>query len=203
MTLLSSSENSKIEYLMGAVRINTPGQKNAKQLLLLGAWLLFWLLVLALILIIGYQVTTGAYEKGTFDFSSICILLPLTFGVLVWGLRGVFAAYIFLWQVGGLETIEASHNVLRIKRAIFGIGRTRVYESDKIINISLGTETTMPFPFLRFKSAKFEVPISGPILVGLQGRKTKYTDHLGLGLSPEEAEKVVRILQQQLFPNHA
>ncbi len=188
---------------MGIVRISTPGQKNAKQLSFLGAWLLFWLLVLALLVMIGYQVTIGAYQKGTFDFSSICLLLPLTLGAFVWGMGGVFAANVFLWQIGGLETIEASHNVLRIRWSIFGIGRTRVYELDKIKSIKLGTEMTMPFAFLKFKSARFEVPMYGPILVGVRGKKTEYTDRLGLGLSPEEAEKVVRILQQQLFPNHA
>jgi len=203
MTLLSPSENSKIEYSMGVVRISIPGQKNAKQLFLLGAWLLFWLFVLALLITIGYQVITGAYKEGTFDFSAICMLLPLTLGTFVWGMWGVFAANVFLWQFGGLETIEASRNALRIRRSIFGIGRTRVYEPDRITSVRLGTEMTMPIAFLKFKSARFEVPAYGPILVGLKGKKMEFTDRLGLGLRPEEAEKVVKILQQQLFPNHA
>jgi hypothetical protein len=201
MTLISPSENSKIEYSMGMVQISTTGQKNTKQLFLLGTWVLFCLLLLAGMLVIGYQVTIGSNVKGTFDFSSICMLLPLTLAVLVFGMWGVFAAYLFLWQFGGIEKIEVSHDILRIRKSIFGIGRTRIYESDKIISIRLGTEATLPIAFLRFKFAQFKVPASGPILVGIKGRKMEYTDYLGLGLKSEEAEKIVRILQQQLFPD--
>ena len=188
---------------MGIVRISTPGRKNTKQLFLLGTWVLFCLALLMWMLVIGYQVTIGVDEKGAFDFSSICMLLPLTLAMLVFGMWGVFAAYLFLWQFGGLETIEASSDILRIRKSIFGIGRTRTYESDKIKSIRLGTESTLPIAFLRFKFAQFEVPASGPILVGIKGRKMEYTDYLGLGLKLEEAENVVRILQQQLFPDRA
>jgi hypothetical protein len=203
MTLLSPSENSKIEYSMGLVRISIPSQKNPQQLFLRGVWLLFWLLVLTLLVMIDYQGITDAYEKGTFDFSSICMLLLWALGALGWGLWGSFTANIFLWQLGGLETIEASHNVLRIRRSVFGIGRTKVYEPYQITSIKLGTNTTLPIAFLKFESASFDVPAYGSILVGLKGNRMEFTDRLGLGLRPEEAEKVVKILQQQLFPNHA
>jgi hypothetical protein len=203
MTLLSPSENSKIEHSMGMVRISTPGRKNTKQLFLLGTWILFCLLLLAWMLAIGYQVTLGADKKETFDVSLICFLLPLILAMLVFMMWGVFAAYLFLWQFGGLETIEVSHNLLRIRKSVFGIGRTRIYETDRIKSIRLGTEAKLPIAFLRFKFAQFEVPASGQILVDIKGKKMDYTDYLGLGLKLDEAEKVVKILQQQLVPERA
>ncbi len=203
MTLLSPSENSKIEYAMGLVRINIPSQKNPRQLFLRGVELLFWLLVLTLLVMIDYQGITDAYEKGTFDFSSIGMLLLLALGALGWGLWGSFTANIFLWQLGGLESIEASQHLLRIRRSVFGIGRAKVYEPNQITSIKLGTNMTLPIAFLKFTSASFDVPAYGSILVGLKGNRMEFTERLGLGLGPEEAEKVVKILQQQLFPNHA
>jgi len=199
MTLLSSSENFEVQYLMGVVKIATPGQKNPKQMWLLGAWLLYWLLFLAILLILGSQAVY-AYKTRGVNIFSILLGFAVFFGLITWGMRGVAAAYVLFWQIAGLETLEISHNTLKITKTIFGIGRTKEYERNKITSVNLSKAIILPFAFTKFKSTSFDVAITGSILVKLDGRKTEY---LGLGLESKQAEKIIAIIQKQLFPNHA
>jgi hypothetical protein len=188
--------------VVGSTKITIPGQKKANELILLGSWLLFWLLVLALILMIFYQMVSGAYQEG--NFLAFCILIPLMLlSILSWGVHGILGIYLFFWQIAGLETIEASRTALKIRRTIFGIGRTKEYERDKIISISLGGPDMMPFAFLKFKSTQFQLPITGPVIVNVKIRDREVAEHLGLGLRQDQAERVIALLRQRLFPDKA
>ena len=199
MTLLSSSENFEIQYLMGVAKISTPGQRNPKQMWQLGFWLIYWLLFMILILFIDSQVI-GAFQAGKINFFIILMGFAGFFAIFTWGFRGVAAAYVLFWQIAGLETLEISQNTLKVTKTIFGIGKTKEYERDKITSIKLGKAIIMPFAFTKFKSTSFDVSITGSILVNTEGKKTEY---LGLGLEPKQAEKIVAVIQKQLFPNRA
>ena|SRR5690349_12111101 len=198
--MVLQSESFETDYANGIFRIRIPGQKRTKLLFLLGAWLLFWLLVLTCMLAISYGASKAIFQEGRINFFPMILLIPLTLGMLVWVFQGVVATYTFFWEIAGKDIIVIGKNILTIQKTIFGIGRRREYERDRIINITLTGAITFPFAFLRFKFAQFEVPITGQISVSLKGVKTEY---LGLGLEQEQAEKIIAIIQKQLFPDRA
>lgn len=168
-------------------------------MLLLGFWLIYWLLILALILFFGGQII-GAFQAGKTDIFIFIMGFAVFFGILMWGVRGIFAAYVLFWQIAGLEILEISHNNLKVRKTIFGIGKTKQFEKDRIKSITVGNAIILPFAFTKFKSTSFDVAITGQILINSEGRKTEY---LGLGLESQEAEKIINLLQKQLFSNRA
>lgn len=200
MTELLISENLKVDYLSGIVRISILGKKNIQQLSTLWAWLLFALLVWGFMFMIGYQVFTGIARERTFNPFALCMIPALIMAILVWGLQIAFGVYVIFWQRAGLEILEVSHAKLKIKRTIFGIGRTWEYTRDRITSIQLRGEAMMPFAFLKSKSAMILVPIAGQVGIGIIVKEKEYFDQLGLGLTQAQAEKVIGILRTQLFP---
>jgi hypothetical protein len=146
MTLLSPSENLEIQYLMGVVNISISGKNNDKQKFLLGSWLLFWALVLLFPLTIAYQVISGNFQREGIPNSSLVILGVVSMlGIFFWGMRGVLAAYVLFLKIAGLETLEISRNGLKIRKSIFGIGKTKEYKKENITSIKLGTENINAF----------------------------------------------------------
>lgn len=198
MTLFSPSENFEIEYLLGVARISTPGRKNPRQMLLLGFWLVYWLLVLIFFLFAGHLMV-GVFQAGKGNTALLIFSVFAGFAVpLFWGIHGSIAAYVLFWQIAGLETLEIGHNSLKVRKTIFGIGKTREYKRDKIVSVELSSVITRHLAFTKFEFTSFNVAVTGPVLVRLEGRKGEY---LGLGLEPQEAEKIVAVIQKQLFPS--
>ena len=199
MALSSSPDNFEIQYLVGVVKITIPGQKNSKQMLLLGAWLIYWLFIFAIILIMGWFVVS-AFQSGESNFFLIILSAAIFFATLTWGMRGLAAAYVLFWQIAGVDTIEISDTIVRIRKKILGVSRIKVYERDKITSIKLGGPIIVPFAFTKFKFTSFDVAVTGRIIVTSKAKKREY---LGLGLEFNQAEKVVAVIEKYLFPNHA
>lgn len=200
MTEWLVSENLKVDYLPEMVQIHISGKKNIQQLSSLWAWLLFALVVWGFMFMIGYQVFSGISRERTFNPLALCMIPTLIMAILVWGIQIAFGVYVIFWQRAGLEILEVSHAKLKIKRTIFGIGRTWEYTRDRITSIQLRGEAMMPFAFLKSKSAMILVPIAGQVAIGFRAKEKEYFDQLGLGLTQAQAEKVVGILRKQLFP---
>ena len=129
MSSLSSSDKFEIQFLMGVAKVSIPGQRNSKQMLLLSFWLIYWLLILVFILFIGNQVI-NAFRAGQTNIFIFIMGFAAFFGTLTWGMRGMFAIYVLLWQIAGLETLEISHDTLKLRKTIFGVGKTKEFEKN-------------------------------------------------------------------------
>ncbi len=200
MTLSLLSKKPKIKPIPGGVRIVIPGRIKVRDFLLLSIWVCLCLCLLYIALVIGFPKIF--INLGDFSFAFIVRLFAIpvfVIPVVFLSITGGWAAYLLLWQIGGVERIEASPSFLKIKKSLFGIGRTRMYASEEITVINLGKEQLFEIPFGRYKFMQVEVPETGPIIFGVKGKKHGISNYLGMGLKPQEAEKIVGILREQIF----
>ena len=189
-------DDHKMEYRSGIAYIQIPGRRNPKELTWIGGWLVFWLVIFAVIFAILLNFLMSDFQDGGLALSSLPIALFLVFGMVFWGSRGIHAARAFLWQIAGLETLEISRDLLKIRKTIFGIGAAREYRKDQIKSVSVVQPATAPLEFLKIQSKQFEVPVTGPIEVRILDRKPEF---LGFGLQEGTAEKLRGVIQKQLF----
>ena len=197
-----SVENFRTEYLMNTLKIEIPGRRNSNELFLLTSWLIYWLLILILIITAFVDADKISNFVGIKSLTSATagMRVVLSFSLFFWGARGIFGLYAFLWKIAGLDTLEANHSLLKIKKSIFGIGQEKEIPQSEIIRIKYKEPTTFPLAFLKFKFARFDIQIVGPIAISMKGK----TQYFGLGLEREQAEKLVDMLQKQLsLINHA
>jgi hypothetical protein len=130
----------EIEHDGASLRITIPSCKNIFAMFVLGIWLIGW--------VFGAVMAGGTFVSMTFgllsdssDFSDFWAVASSGASLFIlawlglWTLFGGFAAYKFLWQVAGREIIEVGPSSIRIKRAIFGIGRVKEYLAEHIIDL--------------------------------------------------------------------
>lgn len=105
--------------------ILVPSKKNWFVLLFLGAWLFGWVygLVSALEMLKYFDVNNPGAELFTMVW------------LVGWTIGGAFAIYIFLWGLVGKERMTLDGRVLRLKRDIWGFGKTRRYPWNEVKNL--------------------------------------------------------------------
>jgi hypothetical protein len=192
------TDDYKMEYRSGTAYIELAGRRNPKELALMAGWLVFWLVVFAVIFAILLNFLMSDLQDGQFEFSSLPISIFLVFGLIFWASRGIPAWRAFLWQIGGLERLEISRDLLKIRKTVFGIGTAREYRRDQIKSVSVVQPAAAPLEFLKIQSKPFEVPVTGPIEVQLLDRKPEF---IGFGLKEATAETLRAAIQKQLFPD--
>lgn len=183
-----------ISFLLGTVEITIPGKRNGKQLILFVSYLIYALIFGALFTAILTAMVGSVLREGKVDGWYV-LLIPLFIGLigLVW--RAFWVVYLFLWQLGGMETISVQSNSLRIQKTIFGIGRTKEYHRDQIEEISCASPPKLLLAFTNLPSTQFEVERAGP-LYARYGKSKRQSFGLGLGLP--QAEKIAEVLKQRL-----
>lgn len=187
-------DDYQISYLLGTIEIIVPGKRNGKQLVLLGSYLIYALVFGVLFFAILATMVSKALQAGKFDGWYI-LLIPLAIGLIGLAWRGSWVAYLFLWQLGGVEKIAVQSNSLRIQKTIFGIGRTKEYQRDLIKAVSCAPQSKLLLAFTNLPSTQFEVERTGPLYVGYGESKRQ---SFGLGLDLPQAEKIATILKQRL-----
>ncbi len=106
--------------------ISIPTRKNWFGILFLGAWLGCW-----------YVGETSAidqvFTKGSESFES----LFLVFWLVGWTVGGILFIAVFLWKIGGRETISIDDGEMTIGKEIFGIGNYKTYRISDIKYLTL------------------------------------------------------------------
>lgn len=188
-------EDYQVTYLPGTVEIRILGKKRSKQLILMGSYLIYWLFVLAIFVFFFLILRGVAFREGGITYLTILQYLFFPLALLVWGAFGLIAVREILWQIGGMETMEVDAGSLRIRRTIFGIGRTREFVRGKIENITVIPAKIITLPFVKFMESPFKVEFLGPAKIDFEDRAPEY---VGLGLDEEQAKKIAVILKQRL-----
>lgn len=102
------------------IRISSP--KNVFILIFMPVWLVGWTAggVIAIL-----QIFSGQSKEAWF----------LVLWLFVWLAGELFVIYVFLWGAFGYELITSDHDIITIKRSIFGHGPLRMFEISKISDL--------------------------------------------------------------------
>jgi hypothetical protein len=125
------------------LRFTIPSRKHWFTLLFFFPWLIVWApvecliigLVIGGILSIAATVVTGqALPASTSDAAGFGIggALFLLIWLALWTAGGTSAAYLFLWELAGRETIEVGPGSIKLSRRIFRFGAPKEYLAEHI-----------------------------------------------------------------------
>lgn len=106
--------------------ISIPTSKNWFSIIFLGAWLGGW-----------YMGETSAIDQVFNDNSESFSSWFLIFWLIGWTVGGVFFIGIFLWLIGGRETVSIDNGEMTIGREILGIGNYKTYKITDIRYLTL------------------------------------------------------------------
>lgn len=118
------------------LEIIIPARRNTFLTLFLGLWLCGWLA--------GEIATPAMLLRGPVPVIGLVFVTAWLAG---WTLAGVFALYVFCWQLAGRERISVSPSRLAIRREVFGIGRVREYDTGHIQDLRVAPVSFNPFDF--------------------------------------------------------
>jgi hypothetical protein len=128
--------------------------------------------------------------------------------IVFWTVGGAAALSICVWMLVGHERVRLRPDALTIQREACGLGPTRVYELDRVLNLRaqpmpLLSEVTVT-PSARAPEAKGAVPVEQVKtvlrVVGIRGPGISFTYasrpvRFGVALDPLEAQMLVTQLQ--------
>ncbi len=131
MPLEPPAGRSTVEDLGTLLRISIPSRKQRFMMVFWALWLCGWLfgevsaagLLFQIVLPSEGPASVGA--PGGF----------IAFWLLLWTLGGAYATYILAWQLAGKEVVEASSDILAIRRTALGLGRPQEYASEHIARL--------------------------------------------------------------------
>ena len=137
-----SKERHQTQENGSSLNITIPSRKNYLTILFLGFWLIGWA--------VGEVIVSGILIAGIVDFlfnppeasgvavagsSGVSLFLLVWLGM--WTVGGAFALHTFFWQLVGKEIIEVGTDSIKIKRAIFGMGRVKEYLSTHVKDLRI------------------------------------------------------------------
>ena len=149
-TVPVAGERAKYEDDGASLRVILPPRRSAFVVVFLAFWLAMWF--------VGARtaqhqlITPGANASRGF------LMIWLT----VWILGGVFAAYAFVWMLFGREIIELRPDELILRRALFGIGRSRAYALAQVKDLRIGPVVPEVFDGTTFQRMFGERPQRRP-----------------------------------------
>jgi hypothetical protein len=112
----------------GGVRVTIPRKRSIVRLL---AIVVIWLPVFAVVVVLPL---TGILSE-TFEAPGFLAVLPaalyIAFGAVVF----FWIAYAILWALVGCEFVDADATSLRVRREVFGMGRTRRFDARHVRNL--------------------------------------------------------------------
>jgi hypothetical protein len=187
-------------------KVIIPSRKNYFAMIFLGIWLTGWAF--------GEIMVGGIFLAGIVQlFFKTPAILPAVgqsgvaglFGgglfMLVWlagwTVGGGYALYTFLWQLTGKENIEVSYDLIKIQRALFGLGRTREYAATHIKNLRVTPWGADQNIFGRSRASSVW-GISGGLLAFDYGAKTF---RFGAGVDEAEAKQILEEIVAR-FPQY-
>ena len=84
---------------------------------------------------------TDVEEIGVLHLIIAAVLLA---SLVFWAFLGVFIGRLFLWHLGGKETIEVTPQAIRLCRQIFNLGRTKTYHVERVKNLRFAPPSKAP-----------------------------------------------------------
>jgi len=106
-----------------SVRVSVPARRNVAVIVFMLAWLGGWYFGERSVL--RQLLASGVSGRNAF----------LGFWLVGWSVGGLLAARAVLWMLFGREMIELRDSELAVRRAAFGVGRTRSYDIGAIKNL--------------------------------------------------------------------
>lgn len=188
-------EDFQVTYLPGTVEIRVRKRPNVKQLIQLGLWLVCWFIVFVLILGMDYAFVQGIFSGKNLEVVFLLLFIPLTIGMIGMGFYGYVGGSVFLRRIAGKEIITADSRMLRIRKTVFGLSRTREYPREQIKAIAMAAPENFPLAISRFNQWRYEVETTGPLYVQYGESKR---DFFGFGLDLSQADKIATILKRRL-----
>lgn len=195
-------ERCKIEESVASLKISIPARKNYFMLFFLGFWLIGWafgeVIVSGMLLagIFGLFARSSLFDgAGAAGFSGGGLFLLAWLGG--WTLGGGFALYAFFWQLAGKEMIEVSYDSIKIRRAIFGYGKTKEYMAAHIKDLRI-SPAALGSNMLGWSLASSFWGISGGLFAFDYGAKTF---RFGIGVDEAEAKQILEKILAR-FPQY-
>ncbi|MEE9443408.1 MAG: hypothetical protein V3V99_12155 [candidate division Zixibacteria bacterium] len=112
------------------MEISIPSKKNVFIILFLMFWLAGWCF--------GEFTVTKQLLSGEVENQGKAFML---FWLAMWTVGGIFAIFIWFWNVAGREIIKIDGLQLKIKRAIFNVGLKKEYELVHIKDLRISPES--------------------------------------------------------------
>lgn len=194
--MITTQSSSTIQSLPGGTQVEIRGKRNGRELLLLSAWLAFWLMCEGMIFALLLIELGRFQQEGRISLMPLPVTLFLMMGLVFWASRGVPAWRAFLWQLGGKETLEISRGLLKTRRTVFGIGPAREYRTGQVQEVSVVEPKKHALDFFKLRGKPVEVPVTGRISLQMDGQKPHYA---GYGLETSPANQVSALIQRQLL----
>jgi hypothetical protein len=137
MTILQPPKpRHSFQSVDNVVRLSIPSRKNWFVICILSVWFVLWLsiatfvgssLVLSIFLAFTNSPTAQSPMIGGLLGALLC-----TVWVAGWTISGLLSAKLLFWQLGGVEYIQIDVHAIRIRRAIFGRGRSRQFLAEHV-----------------------------------------------------------------------
>ena len=174
----------------GSLRFVIPAKRNWFIVLFLSFWLCGWAFG-------EFMVPTHFFDKSR--GAGVDLFMVAWLGA--WTLGGVFAIYVWLWNLMGREIVVVTGPALEIRRAVNNIGHTREFDVAHIRGLRVANQSWNPWDLssgLRFWG------VGGGAIAFDYGAKTY---RFGGGLDEAEAKQILaritQVIPSAVEPAHA
>ena len=160
--------------------ITIPANRNWFVVLFVGFWMCGWLF--------GECAVIYALAKGKTPLPANLFMLAW---LGAWSVGGVFAGYLWLWNVAGKELIALRTDTLAIKSDVLGFGNVREFDLAEVRDLRIDR----PYPGITTLTWNSPAQMFGTGTIAFDyGAKTF---RFGLGLDESEARQLVARLNSR------
>jgi hypothetical protein len=117
------SRRSKVDETIEGFKLTIPSKANLFVVIFMSFWLVCWA---------GGEYSAINGLLGDVDGGNVLFMVVWLTG---WTCGGAAVVYIWLWSVFGKDIVMLRKNTLSIKRDVFGLGWTRVFDLRNVKNI--------------------------------------------------------------------
>lgn len=176
----SNLARHRAEFLGEQFILHIPSRKPSAQVPYLLIWLIVWLF--------GWLTAVSTLIRVSLGRN-----LFMLAWVIFWTTSGLFAITTLLWLLFGEEVVALSDEQLSIKRQIFGIGKTKTFDTDGIKDFRVLPHPAAPTVCNSGRSNHI------PLLWKMTGPMTfdygTQTYRFGDGVDQAEAQQIVEKIQ--------
>lgn len=196
-----AAPRSQIQDAGTSVQVVIPSPKYRFQTVFLTIWLVFWALGE---ITIGSIVVGAAFALLTSDDPNVPrAAVALTGGGLfllvwlsLWTLGGVWAAYVWLWQIAGREILALDGRALTITQRVPGLSRSKTYLAEHVRALRVVPALSPYWGWPR--GMEMWGMTGGPLAFDYGARTYRF----GAGLDDAEAKQILATLVRR-FPQVA
>jgi hypothetical protein len=178
---------SSTEETPDGLRITIPAPRSWLVVGFMSIWLCAWLFGAGAVIWSLFGQSGAIPETGPF------ILLWLA----GWALGGGFIALRILWMAFGREVVAVSPSVLRLRREIFGIGRSREFDFTQVRNLRMAPQPVAPPAYgsgYGYRYGGGRALFAGGVIAFDYGSRTF---RFGSGVDEAEAAQLVATIQER------